>query len=111
MCNNFPEYTKYQRLIQEGFDLLYPSLYQNFTDIWDYELIGEPQTDLRNATNNLYYELYRLAEWLVYVDQYLERCGRTCLNKEESDKIKSKFLIDCPLICSNDKSLQLIKLF
>lgn len=110
-CNNFPIRNKYERLIQEGFELIYPSLYQKFIDIWEYELIGEPQEDLRNHTNNLYYELYRLAEWLVYVEQYLERCGRACLNKEESDKIKSKFLIHCPLICSNDKSLELIKLF
>ncbi|MCS7317138.1 MAG: hypothetical protein NZZ41_02295 [Candidatus Dojkabacteria bacterium] len=110
-CNLFPEYTKHQKLIQEGFDLLYPSLYQHFTDIWEKELIGEPQKELRELANKLYYELYRLAEWLVEVDRYIERCNKGCIQKQESDKIKEKFLITCPLICLNDKSLELIKLF
>lgn len=110
-CNRFPIYTKYQKLIEEGFKILEPSLYQYFKDIWEYELIGEPQDKLREITNNIYYELYFLVQWLVYVDNYLESCNRTCLNKEEIERIKQKFLPNCPLICSNEKSLEIIKLF
>lgn len=110
-CNNFPKYTKYQKLIEEGFQILKPSLYQNFEDIWDYELIGEPQLDLRTQTNNLYYELYRLVEWLQFVERRLESCLTGCITEEESKKIRDKFLIDCPLICSNPESLRLIRLF
>jgi hypothetical protein len=82
-----------------------------FDDIVHYERYGDHQKDLRTLINNYFYELYRLVEWLEYIDNHLLVCGKSCLTQEEIEKSKTKFLIDCPLICSNPRSRELIALF
>ena len=52
-----------------------------------------------------------MAEWLEYLNDHLKACGKTCLTQDEIDRSKTKFLIDCPLICSNPRSREIIKLF
>lgn len=108
---NYIVNTEYDVLVQKGFELLYPTLYGTVTQIIDHERVGDPQVTLRQNVNNLYYELYRLVEWRVWLDNYLKSCDIRCLTKEMIEKSKEKFLINCPLICSNPKSLELIALF
>lgn len=110
-CNNYPYHTIYNNLIDKAFRIIEPYLFNYFDDIIHFEKYGEYQGDLRNIINNYFYELYRLAEWLKYVFDYLKSCNKTCLHKEEIEKTKNRFLINCPLICSNPRSKEIIQIF
>lgn len=111
MCNTYPYHSRYNNLIEKGYRILEPYMLSYFDDIVHYERYGDHQKDLRTLINNYFYELYRLVEWLEYIDNHLLVCGKSCLTQEEIEKSKTKFLIDCPLICSNPRSRELIALF
>lgn len=107
----FPLLPKFQITLEEAFSLLNQSALEKADSIYKFERIGEFQGQTRDSLSSYFYELYRLIEYVDYALNNLEACNLPYYTSSELDKIKSKFLIDCPLICSNPLSLEIIRIF